>query len=665
MSEKILIFAGTTEGRQLAEYLGSNKIPVHVCVATEYGEQLVEKNDFITVSAGRLDCEGMQNLIKTGFSLVIDATHPYAVIVSNNLKDACSKTGVEYMRLLRREGAYPDDVVIVPSVEEAVNFLQNTEGNILVATGSKELSKFTALRNFKDRVYARVLSTASVAQACADLGFEGKNLICMQGPFCEELNYGMLKQISAKYMVTKDSGKVGGFDDKIKAAKRAGVITILVGRPAGDEGKPYDEVINELNSRLGLISQKKEDRDIRKKITLVGIGMGNGSQMTLEAVNAFESADVVIGAERMISSAKMYCSNTFQAYLADDVMDFINSHDYDNIAVALSGDVGFYSAAKKLINLIEKSDYELNIVCGISSVVYLCSKLKTSWEDVFLLSAHGKEVNAAAAVRTHHKTFLLLSGSDSIQKLCDMLIEFSLDDVCMHVGENLSYDNELISSGHPRDIKDKKFDSLCVALIINNNFDNTCCMGIDDEDFIRGHAPMTKSEVRSLSVSKLKLKPDSIVYDIGAGTGSVSIETALMVPDGVVYAVEKEEDAIELMKKNKVKFGASNLNIVHGTAPDALADLPTPTHAFIGGSSGNLKEIISAVLSKNKDARLVVTAVTLETISETLSCMKCFAFKNHEAVQLQVSKAKELGSYNLMTAQNPVYIFTMSDPEGL
>lgn len=662
MSEKILIFAGTTEGRLLAEYLGSHNISAHVCVATEYGEQLVKKSETITVCAGRLDCEGMQNLIKEGFSLVIDATHPYAVIVSSNIKEACSKTGVEYMRLLRREGSRQGNLVEVPSVEEAVKYLQNTEGNILVATGSKEIAKFTALDNYKERVFARVLSTASVAKACSDLGFEGKNLICMQGPFCEELNYGMLKQISAKYMVTKDSGKVGGFEDKIRAAKRAGVQVILVGRPQGDEGRSFDQVIEELNSRFGINSGLRETPKLNKKVTLVGIGMGDSSQLTLEAVDACENADVIIGAERMLSSVQTYCSNTFNAYLSDEIMEFIKSHEeYSNIVVALSGDVGFYSAAKKLIEAVENEGYELKLICGISSVVYLCSKLKTSWEDVHLLSVHGRDANIVASVKTNKKTFALLSGSDSVRNVCRSLIEAGLESVTLHVGENLSYENEKITSGHPADLKDSDFGKLCVVLIVNKEADSTNPLSIPDENFIRGTAPMTKSEVRTLAVAKLKLKPDSVIYDIGAGTGSVSIEMALISPDGMVYAIEKESEAAELIRQNKVKFGTANIEVIHGTAPEALQELPAPTHAFIGGSSGNLNEIVQLLLSKNKDIRVVITAVTLETVSEALSCIANFGFKCRDIVQLSVSKSREVGSYNLMTAQNPVYIFTLSE----
>ena len=169
---------------------------------------------------------------------------------------------------------------------------------------------------------------------------------------------------------------------------------------------------------------------------------------------------------------------------------------------------------------------------------------------------------------------------------------------------------------------------------------------------------MTKEEVRTVSLSKLKLTEDSICYDVGAGTGSVSVEMALRAHQGIVYAIEKKEEAAELLLQNKKKFAADNLEIVHGMAPDALENLPVPTHAFIGGSSGNLREILQVLLEKNEHVRIVINCITLETISEALSAIREFAFEETEVVQLAASRAKEIGRYHLMMGENPIYMIT-------
>ena len=188
--------------------------------------------------------------------------------------------------------------------------------------------------------------------------------------------------------------------------------------------------------------------------------------------------------------------------------------------------------------------------------------------------------------------------------------------------------------------------------------------GINDNKFTRNHenetvVPMTKSEIRAICLSKLMIDDGCVCWDIGAGTGSVTVEMAMAAPKGKVYAVEMKENALELIRANIKKFGLNNVEIVSGKAPEACRDLPAPDRVFIGGSSDNAKEIISFVLSKNPDARIVASAVSLESLAEFTSCMKEFGFSDSEVISVQVARSKKAGDYSLMTALNPVYIFSM------
>ncbi|MGB4440316.1 MAG: precorrin-6Y C5,15-methyltransferase (decarboxylating) subunit CbiT, partial [Sedimentibacter sp.] len=175
---------------------------------------------------------------------------------------------------------------------------------------------------------------------------------------------------------------------------------------------------------------------------------------------------------------------------------------------------------------------------------------------------------------------------------------------------------------------------------------------------ITGLSPMTKNEVRTVSISKLNLKNDFIVYDIGAGTGSVSIETALKLSNGSLYAIEKNEDAVELIKKNIEKFKAYNIEIIKSVAPDGLETLPKPDSVFVGGSSGNLDKIIEAILKKNPFVNVVINTITLENLNESLSCMEKYKFNNVDIINVAISKAKKAGPYNMMMGQNPIYIIS-------
>lgn len=182
-------------------------------------------------------------------------------------------------------------------------------------------------------------------------------------------------------------------------------------------------------------------------------------------------------------------------------------------------------------------------------------------------------------------------------------------------------------------------------------------LGISDQEFIRGTVPMTKQEVRILSVAKLQLDENSIVYDVGAGTGSVSVEIAMQCKNGMVYSIEKNEEALSLIAANKEKFHLENIKIIKGIAPDSLKDLPIPTHVFIGGSSGNLIDIIRIIRKKNEKVRFVMNAVTLETVSQLEEVRVLSSeYEEMEVIQVGISRSKKLGKYHLMQAENPVYV---------
>lgn len=652
MSE-ILIFAGTTEGRLLAEFLNRQKVPACVCVATEYGGQLLEENTYLEISHTRLNQEQMQQLIaEKQIQMTVDATHPYAAEVSANIRHACEETGCEYIRLLRSEThTSEENMVCVESVEEAVEFLKGTEGNILATTGSKELHKYTAIPGFAERVFARVLSTPEVAKHCADLGFTGKHLICMQGPFSEELNTALLRQFDARWLVTKEAGKNGGYEEKIRAARRADAKVVLIGRPVKETGMSLEEVERYL-------VQKKQISVIRE-ISVIGIGMGSLENMTVEAVKACEDADLLVGAGRMLEQLEHLKKATFISYKPQEIYEFVMEHpEYEKVALLQSGDLGFYSGAKKLLEIF--AGEKITVYPGISSVVYLCDQLRTSWEDVVLVSQHGRAANLIGKIQKNKKVFALLGKGSMVNELCRKLMDYQMDQVVLHVGQDLSYAAEQIRTGYAKELVDQEFADLCVVLMENPYPKRIITHGMPDEVFLRAKVPMTKSEIRSISLSRLCLTKDAIVYDVGAGTGSISIEAALQAEDGYVYAIEKKEEAVELMKENKKKFAADNLEIVEGLAPEALEDLPAPTHVFVGGSSGNLKTILELVLKKNEKARIVINCIALETVAEALDCLKTLPVTDVDIAAVSVAKSKEIGKYHMMMGQNPVYVISCS-----
>lgn len=647
---KICVFAGTTEGRELVSFLCRQNVRVFACVATQYGQTLLEERENLTVSAARLTTERMQALfLRERFDLVVDATHPYASAVTENIAEACASCATEYLRLLRGSSSHPEDCVFVENIAEAVTFLNGVEGNILLTTGSKELSGFMPVSDFVRRVYPRVLPMEQSLRLCDEAGVKKDHIIAIQGPFTEEMNAAMLRMTNAKYMVSKDTGKVGGFDEKIAAARQAGATLVVIGRPPQKEGLTYHEVLTLLCRRFGLT--------LRAQLAVLGIGPGNPHAMTGEVRSALARAKCVIGAKRMVEATAEPGQLRFLSIAPQEIADFVRKNpDKGPFAVVLSGDVGFFSGAKKLLPLL--ADCEVQLLPGLSSLAYLCARLGCSYEDVVCVSTHGREKSILPQVRRHSRVFALVGGENGAGRLCRELTEAGLSNARVAVGERLSYPDEAVICGTAAELAQKTFQSLSAVLIENGAASRCAPIGLPDDSFLRAERiPMTKSEVRAVCLSKLALSEDSIVWDIGAGTGSVSVEMALQATARQVYAVEHKEEALCVLRENCRRFGAENVTAVSGSAPEACTELPAPTHAFIGGSSGNMRRILALLLKKNPAVRIVATAIALETVAELTDCMK--DFDTAEAVCMTVARGNSVGAYHLMSGQNPIYIFTL------
>ena len=247
---KLVIFSGTSEGHALCRFLSVRGAQAEVYVATEYGAAVMEPMDGITVHEGRLGADGIAARLDAD-TLLIDATHPYAAAVTDNLCAACAQTGAQYERLLRPAAAR-GGCETVPDTAAAVAWLNTHQGRALLTTGSKELDAYTAVENWQERIYPRVLATASVLQKCEALGFSGAHIIAMQGPFSHEMNVALLRQTGADILVTKDTGVSGGFAEKLSAAREVGATVLVIARPRAETGRTLEEMQDYLAEKLGL-----------------------------------------------------------------------------------------------------------------------------------------------------------------------------------------------------------------------------------------------------------------------------------------------------------------------------------------------------------------------------------------------------------------------------
>lgn len=400
-------------------------------------------------------------------------------------------------------------------------------------------------------------------------------------------------------------------------------------------------------------------------ITLVGVGMGAPGAMTIDAREALARADIILGAERLLAALPPDIrGERIPLPLPEKVAAAVAAHpEWRDVCVVLSGDIGFYSGAKRLLDLL--AEYNPVLVPGLSTPQYFAARLRRPWQDMRLASAHGVRCDILAEALNHRAVLFLAGGDATPTTIAAALCEAGLDDAMVTVGENLSMPDERIVRAAAGDLAGMgPFASLCAVLVENDQTfaRDVRAPGIPDDDFIRGATPMTKRETRVLALSLLNPKPADIVYDVGAGTGSVAVETALLARRGRVFAIERDDDALDLIGANREKFGVYNVIPVAGAAPEALAALPPPDAAFVGGSGGALRDIVGALLAKNPAVRLVVGAIALETLSTVMAAMEEFAVRDVEVVQAAASRAVVRGGYHMLEARNPVFLVAGGGP---
>ncbi|MBR0404032.1 MAG: precorrin-6A reductase [Eggerthellaceae bacterium] len=487
---EVLVFGGTAEGRELVEWLSSLGVcDVVSCTATEYGGELVDGLERVTSLVGPLDAQAKERLVADhDFACIVDATHPYATHVTESIAALAAAHGLPRLRLLR-DGFADGPFTLVADVAEAAQAVAARPGNVMLTTGAKDLATFVeAVPDFAERLYARILPVESSIAKAHDLGIPASHIIAMQGPFTVEMNIALMRQFDIGTMVTKASGATGGFQEKIDSAVACGAELIVIKRPDEEEGLSFAEAQAELAKMLGVdvddasiasdegnaVLEKPADEAsasdavAKRTVYLVGIGLGDPDTLTIEAVKAIERSDLLIGAARMLEPYADRSCEKLALIKSAEIAEALRASDALYASVLFSGDVGFYSGATALSQKLRDIEgLTVRAVPGISSVVCLCARLLTPWQDVHLVSAHGRECDPVAEVREHAKTFMLTGGKTKARDVCEMLVQAGLGEVIVHVGERLSYEDERIVHGSATELAQQDFLDLAVMLVEN------------------------------------------------------------------------------------------------------------------------------------------------------------------------------------------------------
>ena len=391
-----------------------------------------------------------------------------------------------------------------------------------------------------------------------------------------------------------------------------------------------------------------------RRFTIIGAGLGTGTSLTGEAKAALLAAGRAFGTPRLaetLSGLRQVESCPFSA-LAEHAREADAAH----AVLLVSGDPGFFSAAGTLRKALLPFG-EVETLCGVSSLQALCARIGERWEDALLLSLHGREGSLLGAASYHKKVFALTGGQKRANAICRELADAGLGALRVAVGENLGAEDETVFQGTAAQAAARDCGDLAV-LLVQNDHPAEASRALFDRDFIRGSVPMTKQEIRWTAAALLSPRPTDTIYDIGAGTGSVALELGRHACRGLVYAVERKPEALALIAQNRRALGGFNVLPVEGSAPEALEALPKPDAAFIGGTAGNLGEILRLLKDKNPDVRVVVSAISLETLEAARRGLSELGFSEVEVCQIASARGKAVGGYTMLTANNPVFLIS-------
>lgn len=402
----------------------------------------------------------------------------------------------------------------------------------------------------------------------------------------------------------------------------------------------------------------------RALVSLVGAGCGPGC-LTEAGRAALASCGLAVGARRVLDDAAAPLGVPCEAETAPAGvlarLERGRERGVRRMCVVLSGDTGFHSGAAVLAGPLGEAGFTVEAVPGVSSVQLLAARLGRPWQDWALLSAHGAEADPVAAAMGGRPAFFLTGGAQGPAELCARLVEAGLGGLAAATGERLGYPDERVRRATAAELARCAFDPLAVLLVEPAALPARRAPGLPDGAFQRGQVPMTKQEVRACALAKLGVGPADVCWDVGAGTGSVSVELALQCR--LAVAVERGEEACALIEANRARLGAYNLRLVRGEAPEVLDGLPAPDAVFVGGSGGRLEGVLDAVAAANPRARVCVAAIALETLGAAAAGLAGRGW-DVDVCQVAASRARPAGALHLLTANNPVFLVTGLPSEG-
>ena len=703
--KQVFLFTGTVEGKRLARRLGAAGIVTVISVSPEYGAVMPDNpgpDDTTEFLQGKMnESETEAAIRRMAPQIVVDATHPYALEASARIRAAAKKAGVPCLRLKRKSMDSPDrKVFLFPETRDMIPALQRSTGNIMIAAGAETVQPLAEAEGLATRLFVLIPPTKDGLEACEAAGISREHVIAMQGPFSGEMNRALLRNYAIRHLVIGTEGHNGDFSERIFAAQETGTAVYVPGETEG-EGIPYAEILDRLGELFSV-----ELRDVvTVSISLVGTGPGEKNCITEEAGQAIREADVLFGEDQLLEpwriGKKVYAYSRGEDILPkleQLIREARQGDPHVRVAILQAGDTGFHSGTTGLIFYLTnwrrrmllsdtgRLQMRIRTFPGISSVQMMAARLQDHWDSAFVTDPSGEESSWREVFRRiplEKRTYLLVDGVSDVEKLRDWIREQDpeREKYSIYAGYQLTYSEERIFADEGMHPGIGAEDAICdpfpdilpegnyTVMIRNSKPENRkgqtesqVLAGLPNDMFLREkEIPLTREEVRTIALSKLRITEPAVVYDIGSG--SLAVELGRLLSDSEIYAIEKEGDRAELIRRNVKHLSAREVTVVEGEAPEALEGLPAPTHLIVEGAEGRLFGILQKVFLRSPGARAVILADTLEAKTELAqllsgSVLTEYTILDPEYIELNVSHNRKLGGHHALKAESPVAILS-------
>lgn len=628
---RVMLFAGLEEGISLCEKLSA--LDVVIDVYGEYEsirETYPQKNNIhihITELNGdniRLEYERLEP------DVVVDGAHIADVSIHEAIKEIVPSK--RYIRL--REEREKLDVAYCESMKDVVAVVNRTRSNVYFTTGDLGLDDISGIVDSRKRVYIDLPKGNMFLRRAAASGISVSRINDIFD-YTEEELIGIIKDNAIKYIVVREDESRLRMKMMYSAAKKTNIIMIVL-RPEEDSFT-VDEVIEKIKSI-----------DTIKQVYIIGAGAGNPKNMTVEALEAIEKCEVVIGSEELIKLLGIKNKELHFAQGPEDIKEFINSHFYSRLAVVTQGDVCLLNGIADFIRAMKS--YNVNVIQGVSSIAYLAARLGIDW--INCITVDSMKDNVLKAVAENRGVFVFTEGNTNA--VLKMLKDNGFENVAVCVAERLSLADEKITTGYVYELADGEYDDLTVMYFENTKYGKASSL-VKDENLISGNIHILNKNLRAVVMRDLDLRANEVVYDIGAGCGAMAVEIALISDRSRVYAIDKNINAVELIERNCALYTVSNVRTLSGDAMDVTGSLPKPDAVLIEGYDGNVIDLVKC-LGRLGNIRLVVVTRSFDDAYKLIELMHKNYFENIELKQISVNEGKNYGRGTHMEHEDTCFI---------